>query len=420
MRVAIVTMGTRGDVQPYVAIGRALRERGHEVVIGVDDDHAAMIRAHGLEHRRAGGSFRALLETDLGRAWLTSADSPRKYAKYARELFGPLQQAWCEDADRAVEGCDGVAFYALATGALHAAERRKLPAIALTPWPLAPTRAHAPVVAPWLEAMPGLVKLGLGHLIMRFAFSTFNDAHDAYRARVGLRPYRAKDVLHFVLESGVPTIQLFSEAVLPRPRDWAERHRVAGFSFLPNSNYEPPTTLAEFMNNGPPPVYLGFGSMTGFEPGELAGLAARAARLAGVRVVIGSGWAGLAPRPSEDVFVVDELPHDWLFPRVAAVVHHGGVGTFAEGLRAGKPTVIAAFFGDQPFWGRINERLGTGPRALRRDNLTAKALAAAIRAALNEPGYRARAVEVSRRIREEDGAARAAELIERHLTATRG
>jgi sterol 3beta-glucosyltransferase len=418
MKIAIVTIGTRGDVQPYIALGCALQARGHEVRLACHDEFAEMVRGYGLEHRTIRGNFGELLQTEAGRGWLTSADAPLKYGRFARQLFEPLQVPWCEDADAAMEGVDGVVFYTMAMAALHGVERRKLPGVVVTPWPMVPTRDLPPAVAIALEKLPAFTRVFLTNLVIRLAFSGFNAIHQQYRASVGLPPYRAPDTFHCVLESGLPIVHLFSEVVIPRPTDWQDHHAIAGFAFAPAKPYDPPASLVRFLESGPTPIYLGFGSMTGFEPQELADLASRAAKLAGVRAIVARGWAGLAPEPSDDVYVIDEVPHDWLFPRVSAVVHHGGVGTFAEGLRAGKPTVIAAFFGDQPFWGLINERLGTGPRALRRKGITAENLATAIRDAVSNPSYRARAEEVSRHLRAEDGAARAAEMIEQRLSSS--
>ena len=417
MKIALVTLGTRGDVQPYIAVAHALMARGHEVKLAVTDEHAPLLRAYGVAHHSMRGNFREMLSTDLGRAWLTSADSPSQYARCLNELFLPIQRTHCEDADAAVEGADAVAFYGMAVGALHAAQRRKLPAVALSPWPAVPTAEIPPLAAPWLGWTPGFVQRYASDLLVRSLFSGLNQPHLDYRASVGLPPYRSRDPMHFILESGVPCVHLYSETILARPTDWDPRHSVAGFAFAPAGGYAPPRALSDFLSSGPPPVYMGFGSMTGFDPGQLAELAARAARLAGVRAVVASGWAGLAPPPTSEIYVVDEVPHDWLFPQVSAVVHHGGVGTFAEGLRAGKPTVIAAFFGDQPFWGQLNEKLGTGPRALRRRDVNAESLANAIRRAVEDPWHRARAREVGAGLRAEDGAAKAAQTIERHFTA---
>lgn len=415
MKIAFITVGTRGDVQPYIAVSRALMDRGHEVWIGASEEHEPLVRAYGIDFRRVGPNFRDLMQTDLGRAWLTSGDSPRTYARLGRQLFIPLQRAYCEDTEAAVEGADGVAHYMFAFGAHHAAERRGLPSVGLAPWPTMFTGDMPPFFAPKLDWMPRFAKRWLAYLFVRAAFDPLAAEHQAHRARVALAAFSASNPYEAIIDAGVPTITLVSEHVLPRPRDWGERHSMAGYAFAPSLPYEPPPSLARFLERGETPIYLGFGSMTGFGADELAALATGAARRAGVRAVIASGWSNLTVESSDDVYVVDEIPHDWLFPRVAAVVHHGGASTFAEGLRAGKPTVIAAFFGDQPFWGFLNERLGTGPRTLLRKSITETALTTAIRAALDGP-YAARAREIGERLRAEDGAAKAAARIEAVLT----
>ncbi|MGZ3421487.1 MAG: glycosyltransferase [Polyangiales bacterium] len=414
MRIAIVTAGTRGDVQPYAAIAQALARRGHQVTLSTHAEYAPLLRAHGVTPGAPiRGNFREMMESDLGRKWFASADSPRKYAKYARELFVPMQSDWCEDVGTAVEGADAVLFYVLGTGALHVAQKRKIPAIALAPWPMVPTREAPPLPAPWLHAFPGFVKRWAGHRVLEMAFGAFTEVHNAYRARLGLAPFREKDIVHFAIESGIPCLHLFSEHVLARPRDWEDRHEVVGFPFLEPLPHTPAPALAAFLEAGPPPVYIGFGSMTGFAPEQLAKLVGDAVKRAGVRAVVARGWLGLSPERRDDIHVIDEVPHDWLFPRMSAVVHHGGVGTFHEGLRAGKPTVIAAFFGDQTFWGWLNHRIGSGPRALARGKLTAEGLAQAIRTAIDV--HSTRAAEIGAKLREENGATRAAERIERLL-----
>ncbi|MFO0674398.1 MAG: glycosyltransferase [Polyangiaceae bacterium] len=416
MKIAIVTNGTRGDVQPYLAVALALTARGHTVKLAAPEDHRELVRAYGVEHFPLRGSMRELLSSELGQKWLNSAGSPRLYARYARELFVPLQERHCVDADAAVEGADGVVGYGLAFGALHAAERRQLPLVTLSPWPMVPSRAITPPGAAFLDPAPGVLKYALGHALWWVAYSALSEPHRRYRKRIGLPPLRAPDIFHAVIERSVATIHLFSEAILSRPADWAARHHVAGYAFAPPLTFEPSRALSDFLRAGPAPVYIGFGSMTGMSRSELVELAIATTRRASVRAIVATGWGGPSDGlpNSDDLYFVDELPHDWLFPRVRAVVHHGGAGTFAAGLRAGKPTVVAAFFGDQPFWGQINHALGAGPPPLTPRTLRADTLASAIRRTLTGL-YDARAAALGERLRREDGAAKAAELIERAL-----
>jgi sterol 3beta-glucosyltransferase len=416
MRIALVSVGTRGDVQPYVAVGKALTARGHQPVLVTHEEYEPLAREHGLDFRAVRGGFRELMKTDLGRNWLSSADSPLKYAKYAQELFVPLQKHWLREIHAGTAGCDAVVFYAMAMHAIDAAELRRLPTVCLSPWPVATTARVPPPVASWLWGLPGFLVRRAWDPLLRLALGGLNPEFQAYRAEIGLPPHPDPSPIHRIGSRRIPVVHLFSEHVLPRPDDWESHVAIAGFSFMPHSEYAPDAALARFLE-GEPPIYMGFGSMTGHSPEELAQITRAAARRAGVRAVFVSGW-GDTPLESDDTFhVAADVPHDWLFPRVRAVVHHGGVGTFAEGLRAGRPTVITAFFGDQPFWGRVNERLGTGPKTLKRRGLTADALATAIRSALDDARYRTNAAAVGARIAREDGAARAAELVERFLVA---
>jgi UDP:flavonoid glycosyltransferase YjiC (YdhE family) len=217
--------------------------------------------------------------------------------------------------------------------------------------------------------------------------------------------------------AGTPWLCGFSTHVLPKPADWDEHQHVTGYWFLDEQpGWQPPEELKRFLDSGPPPVYIGFGSMAHEDPERQTHLALRALELSGQRGVLLTGWGGLTRQamPS-NVLVVEDVPHAWLFPRMAAVVHHGGAGTTAEGLRAGVPNIITAFApNDQPAWADRVVKLGVGPRVPGIKGLTAEKLAKAIRMAVNDPTMRARAAALGEKIRAENGIARAVEVIERH------
>ncbi len=163
-------------------------------------------------------------------------------------------------------------------------------------------------------------------------------------------------------------------------------------------------------------MYIGFGSMTGRDPAELARIALEGARAAGQRAILSTGWGGIGEvAAGDDVHVLVEAPHDWLFPRVSAVVHHGGAGTTATGLRVGRPTVVCSFFGDQPYWGQRVARLGVGPKPIARGSLSAGRLADRIRSAVTDEGIRTRAAALGEKLRAEDGVARAVERVLRAI-----
>jgi UDP:flavonoid glycosyltransferase YjiC (YdhE family) len=213
-----------------------------------------------------------------------------------------------------------------------------------------------------------------------------------------------------------PTLMGYSSLVLAKPPDWEDRHHVTGYWFLDApTNWQPPVELVNFLESGPPPVYIGFGSMSDKDPEKRTRLALRALELSGQRGVLSTGWGGVARlETSAKAITVDDVPHSWLFPRMAAVVHHGGAGTTAAGLRAGVPSLLAPFMMDQFFWATQVVKLGIGPRMPDAKKLTAEKLAQAIHTAVSDTTLCARAAAFGEKIRAENGIARAVDVIERH------
>jgi sterol 3beta-glucosyltransferase len=213
----------------------------------------------------------------------------------------------------------------------------------------------------------------------------------------------------------------YSRHVLPPPADWGPDEHVTGYWFLdPEETWQPPADLAAFLAAGPPPVYIGFGSMGSRNPAASAQLALGALAASGQRGILASGWGGLRETDlPESVFMVRAVPHSWLFPQLAAVVHHGGAGTTAAGLRAGVPSLIVPFFGDQPFWGRRVAALGVGPDPLPRKRLSEDTLASAIRQAVGDAGMKVQAAAMAEKIRAEDGVVKAIDLVLRYAATGR-
>jgi sterol 3beta-glucosyltransferase len=192
---------------------------------------------------------------------------------------------------------------------------------------------------------------------------------------------------------------------------------ITGYLFLDSqAGWQPSPELEAFLDAGDPPVYIGFGSMAGRSPEQLAGLVSEALSRSGQRGVLLTGWGGLrADLVPDNVFTVDAAPHSWLFPRMAAVVHHGGAGTTAEGLRAGVPAVVVPFAFDQPFWGARIRELGLGPDPIPLAKLTAGRLAHAIKTAVTDPSIRQQASACAKDIRRENGIGNAVKVIKKYL-----
>jgi len=227
-----------------------------------------------------------------------------------------------------------------------------------------------------------------------------------------------------------PVLHLISPQVLPRPADWKASASLTGFCFheprtadgaIQPTPYSPDRELSAFLESGPAPFYAGFGSMITRDPEALAAAVVEAAQQARVRMILSPGWGRVVPRAAlpADVFLLEECPHSWLFPRVQAAIHHGGAGTTATTLRCGIPSTVVAFFADQPAWGRMLEQLGVSPATHRLSSLSAESLAASIRALAGEPRFRQRARELQQLLAREDGVTSTAGAIEARLAGMR-
>lgn len=236
-----------------------------------------------------------------------------------------------------------------------------------------------------------------------------------FRKSLGLSKYNFRRFLRDLRTT--PTIGAYSPGLIPHPADWPENIHITGSLYLDlPPSWQPCPELISFLEDGDPPVYIGFGSMGGENPEAMANLTIEALCQSGQRGVLLRGWGGLKPEmvPAE-ILVVDSVPHSWLFPRMAAVVHHGGAGTTAEGLRAGVPNFIVPFVFDQSFWGARVKALGLGPEPITHKQLTTERLAESIRRAVTDHQMRQRAIACGEAIRNENSLENAVRIIERYL-----
>jgi UDP:flavonoid glycosyltransferase YjiC (YdhE family) len=213
------------------------------------------------------------------------------------------------------------------------------------------------------------------------------------------------------------TICGFSPSILPVPTDWPPHHHVTGHWFLDEpASWQPPADLVRFLEDGPPPIYVGFGSMGETDPERITRVALEALALCDRRGVLLSGWSGMGDVSlPATVHHIDAIPHSWLFPKMAALVHHGGMGTTAAGLRAGVPAAVVPLGGDQPFWARRIEQLGAGVRCASLAKVTAKRLADIVDSITTDAGLRRQAAVLGERIRAEDGVGQAVAVIQEHV-----
>lgn len=401
MRLVIVTFGTEGDARPLAALGHALVQHGHAVLLTGEARTLDTARALGVPAAALSGDIRQLFAT-------AGAHGGRRIAKAMLALMNTHAAAWLREVQAAAQGCDAVVVSGLASFAgLSVAERLGIPAIGAGMFPLTPTREFpSPLLPPrWMPAWFNRASMAMtNQMLWRGCRQALNHA----RAEVlGLSPRRALWTEHAMLYGISPTL-------LPRPADWPANATLCGQWVPPLAGgYSPPPALAEFLAAGDAPIYAGFGSMTGIDMPAM--LAAFVKALDGRRVVFWPGWNGIGGvRLPGNVHCIEATPHDWLFPRMAAIVHHGGSGTTHSAARAGKPSIVMPFAGDQPFWAERLYRLGIAPPAVPTAHPDARRLAAAFDFA-RRGDVIARAAEVGRAMAREDGLATAVARIDELL-----
>lgn len=404
----MLAVGSRGDVQPHVALAAGLAAAGHDVTVATHAPFAEQVAAQRLGFAELTVNPRELIETEAAQAWI-SARNPVTFFRRLGELARPLGLKLADDILAASGDADAIVGSSLAQAGFHVAEARGVPFLAAALQPLSPTADFPSVLAPALDRL-GPRGRRASHRLAALAFDLpFRGSVNRWRREVlDLPPLRELDFFARLDRERRPVLYGFSEVVVPKPADWGDWLHVCGYwSLRADPAWRPDPALATFLDAGPPPVYVGFGSMRVRDPEATSRLVADALRRAGVRGLVGSGWGGLAVQGDDDLLAVGDVPHDWLFPRCAAVVTHGGAGTTAAALRAGVPSFAVPFFADQHFWGARVARLGAGPDPLPVRRLEAGALAARIRAAVSAPHLRARAAQVGRALRREDGVATA-------------
>ncbi|WP_349428292.1 glycosyltransferase [Microbacterium sp. LWS13-1.2] len=409
MRVLILTFGTRGDVEPFAALAQRLTAAGHTAVLAAPEPYRETVAADVDFEPMATEMDRVM------RAGMTRLRGPAHALTLAREMAQgmrvSLQEQWqiAQQVQPTV-----IVGHPKALGGLHVAERLGLPFVASLPLPfLTPTSAF-PV--PFLSRqLPGSLNR-ISYDFNRFTALAYGGMINRFRREtLGLsRMSRRTDYLTTREGAAVPVLYPFSRHVVPVPADYPSSAHVTGYWFGESARgWEPPRDLAEFLGGDRPVIYLGFGSMAfGGRAEDRGRLVREALDEVGARAVVSTGWGALTIEPNEYIHPVDEVPHDWLFSRVDAVVHHSGSGTTAAGLRAGKPTLVCPVLGDQPFWGRRVHELGVGPRPLPLPRATSNALAARLAELLSNATYAASASTLSAQLASEDGPDAAIRVLE--------
>lgn len=418
LNIAMLIVGTRGDVQPFVAIAKRLQEYGHRVRLATHANFRSFVTSSGIEFYPLGGDPRALAEyMARNKGFLPSGPSEISFQrKQLKAIVNSLLPACTEpDID------SGVPFRAQAIianppayGHVHVAEALHAPLHIFFTMPWTPTAEFPhPLARGTQSAGYWLSYLVVDILIWWGIRGIINDLR---KKKLKLPPIAYLSAYYGSI-SDLPTGYMWSPHLVPKPKDWGHLVDVVGYCFLNSgNNYSPREKFLQWLQEGPKPVYIGFGSMPLEDPLKTTRIILEALKETGQRGIIDKGWGNLGNfnEIPKHVFLLEDCPHDWLFPQCVAVIHHGGAGTTATGLRAGCPTTIVPFFGDQYFWGdRVHDR-GVGPAPIPISLLTKEALCEAIRFML-DPQVKMKAVELAKHIEEEDGVVAAVNAFHKHL-----
>lgn len=430
MRVTITTSGSRGDVEPYLALAVALKDAGEEVTVAAPEEFAEEARSRGIRFWGIGYDPRETTEWMLRRgAGLIN------FARSTGGILAPVFEGMAREYAEACEGTEAIVYTPIGFMGHAIAEAAGLPRFGATVQPVVARTSRFPNA--FVPALPGGISWEprsslagyynrASHLVAEQALwqAIRRPFNQAVRKVLGLDGYPLFGPFGGINRLREPGALGWSPSVLPKPLEWGPERTVTGYWFLePRPGWEPPKELVEFLESGPKPISIGFGSMNDWTKESREGLAKavlRALERTGRRAVFLSGWGelGVGATPPEGVFAISDVPHRWLFERVSAAVHHGGAGTTAASIRAGIPTVTVPFFADQPFWGSRVAHLKVGPRPIPRKALSAGRLADAIDRALNDEGMRARAARLGERVRAEEGARRFVEALRSTWVAT--
>lgn len=416
-RITVVTTGSRGDVQPYIALAATLAQAGHSVTFAGNVNFEPLAKAHGLSFAPIQLDSAKFVQEPGTQDWLESANLPRLVWNTYRVVRPTLEQIF-SDSVAACQGAELIIYHAYTLPMLfYVGKQLKIPTIAANLYPM-PTR-NFPALQVNQKGLGSRLNRLTHQLEQQITWQLYRPVITHYWQGPGRIPFSGPYPQQ--LQERQLILCCYSDIVLPRPADWPDHIQATGYWHLsPEPDWQPSAALNDFLANGSRPVYIGFGSMGNPQKAQqTTELVLEALRLSGRRGLLAAGWSGLGKGLTlpETVFVLDSAPHTWLFPRMATIVHHGGVGTTGSGLWAGVPNVVVPHFGDQPFWGQQVYQLGCGPQPIPRSELTASRLAQAISQAMNDPAIQQKATLIGCQLQAENGLQRALELVNNYITA---
>ncbi|XP_021771578.1 sterol 3-beta-glucosyltransferase UGT80B1-like isoform X1 [Chenopodium quinoa] len=418
LQIALLVVGTRGDVQPFLAMAKRLQEFGHRVRLATHTNFRDFVKSAGVEFYPLGGDPRVLAGYMARNKGLIPS-APGEISIQRKQLKAIIESLLPACTEPDIE--TSVSFRAQAIianppayGHVHAAEALGVPLHIFFTMPWTPTYEFPHPLARVPQSYGNWLSYIIVDLMIWWGIRSY--INDFRKRKLKLPPIAYFSMYHGSI-SHLPTGYMWSPHVVPKPKDWGPLVDVVGYCFLNlGSKYQPKGAFVEWIKKGQRPIYIGFGSMPLEDPRKTTSIILEALKDTGQRGILDRGWGdlGIFSEVLDHIFLLENCPHDWLFPQCSAVVHHGGAGTTATGLRAGCPTTVIPFFGDQFFWGDRIHQKGLGPEPIPIAQLSTDALSSAIRFML-QPEVKTRVMELAKLIENEDGVAAAVDAFHRHL-----
>lgn len=417
MHITILTIGSRGDVQPFIALGVGLKEAGYRVRLASHANFESMAIDNGLDFATIEGNPRVMFQGEAAQVVMKTRN-PIEFNRRLSQVLHPIMSAAQLDSWNACQGTDAIVAGSIAFWAVDIAERLQVPCFYALLQPSAPTGDFPASIAP-----PSSERLGRFYnrftytVLYRLIWLLISTPINQFRQSTLQLPLVRKPILNRMRDLQIPLLSAVSPTVISIPSDWSALDYMAGYWFLDSaSDFTPQASLLDFLADGLPPVYIGFGSMIGPEAIKTIEIALDALCKTGQRGLLVTGWSGFdsSDLPSH-VFKINSIPHDWLFTKMQCIIHHGGAGTTAATFRSGIPGIPIAFLADQPFWAYRAYNLGVSPRPIDRRKMTADQLADVIHETINNYELRDRADKLGQKIRQENGVAQAVNIINKTI-----
>ena len=416
MTITVLAVGSQGDVQPYLALAVGLKNEGYDVKFAANSNFAGLAASYNLEFFSIQMDSYEFTRNSQTQSWLDAESIPSLILSTNR-VIRPMLAGIMADVFAACEGSDAVIYHSYALPFVHYfCQQLNIPSIPASLHPM-PTRSYPAILSNMTRSPSKALNLLTHLLVHQISWQVFLPVvRKHWNGKIALPfigPYRE------LLRGQGPVLCGYSPVVLPLSEDLPQHVSITGYWFLdPHPNWQPDPALTEFIKSTPKPIYIGFGSMGNPAKNEITGkIILKALAKTGQRAILSTGWSGLGtdqPLP-KNVFLIKNTPHRWLFPQMAAIVHHGGAGTTGAALSAGVPSLIIPHFGDQYYWGRRVAELGVGPEPIERKKLSAERLVAALSTALHDSGMREQAASLGAKISAENGVGKAVEVIRKYI-----